>query len=495
MANRIELLPLMEIEQGFFSLPLEDAQGENRQQLQSNAREIRAWIKSLSPGELREFRLQKFRALTLMQLDNRHHFGAWLQSFNDEEDPSFKMKIYTDANRAIARNFGIPLTEITPTLERYAEGSNLSVKAPKDKMPTDVSGKFEIVNEVELGTHPVDLLRIVFDPSYSYKARFEAIRKLDHMENDAEIERDPILAKKREDYIKFTQILNEHVWMTGRKIGDVSEVYFLSKHDPGNYFECTAVEIREMSFIEADELSKQLPPDQKLVEASRRRFQVQTGPQIGRIVDIYISNRLKTSVDRRVKSERKNNGEGPHNSNRDAIGARIVANTKDGLDLFIDHLQFVAKKIGSDIKIHDINDSINGGDFDGSNPGSSKDVQMIKFLVRIANIELEVQAFDSIGFANASFKRGPSHPEYSWNRLFYSGWFDRNFPPSIFKYEPLILYERLIRHERELIEGKRTQDKTIINEQPTPLKPPRYLGRLLTTVIAALGHTRRYLGH
>ncbi len=489
----------MGIEQRFFSLPLEDVPGQNRQQLQNNYRGIHAWMKSLSPGELREFKLQKFRVLRLMQLNSRHHFSAWLQSFNDEEDQSFKLKIYTDANRAIAKNFGIPLTEITPTLERYAEGSNLSITTPKDKMPKDVSGRFEMVNEVELYTHPIDLLKIIFDSSYSRKAAFEASRKLGHMEEDAQIEGDPILAKKREDYIKFTQILNEYVWMKDKKTGDVSEVYFLSKHDPEKDFECTAVEIREMNFIEADELSKQLPPDQKLVVASRRRFQVQTGSQAGRIVDIYISNRLKTSVDRRVKSERRNNDEDPHNSNKDAIGARIVANTKEELQLFIAHLNFVSDKIGSDIKIHKYQDSINGGDFNGDNLGSSKDIQMIKFLVRIANIELEMQAFDSIGFANASFKSGPAHSEYYWNRLFHSGWFDRNFPSGIFKYEPSVLHKGLIRYERELIEGNRTPRQILFNEQPTPLEPPRHLGKLLTTVVVnagkALGHAQRYFRH
>lgn len=500
----------MGIEQGLFSLPLEAVQGNNRQQIQRNAREIRAWMKSLPSGELREFRLQQSRALTLLQLDNRHHFGTWLQSFTAEEDLGFRTKIYTDANRALAKNFGIPITQITSTLERYAEGSNLSVTAPKDRMPKDVSGLFEMVNEVELGTHPIDLLRIVFDSDYSQKAHLEAIRKLGHMEEDAQVEGDPILTRKREDYIKFTQILNEHVWMKDKKIGEVSEVYFLSTHDSDSDFKCTSVEVREMNFAEADELSRQLPPNQKLVVASRRRFEVQSGPQTGRIVDIYISNRLKTNVDRRVKSERRNNGEDPHTSNKDAIGARIVANTKEELELFIDHLVFVAKQIGSDIKIHDYQDSITSGDFTGDNPGSSKDIQMIKFLVRLANIELEMQAYESIGFANASFKSGPSHPEYSWNRLFNSGWFDRNFPPGIYGYEPSALQRRLIRHERELIEGKPTQVRTLVNpendeinnqmlnnEDPTQHVSPTYLGRLLTTVVAgagaALGHAQKYL--
>ncbi len=500
----------MGIEQGVFSLPLEDAYGKDRQRLQSNARLIRAWMKTLSKGEVREFRLQRSRALSLMQLDNRHHFAAWSQSFSNPEDPSFRSTVYTDADKALAKNFGIPPTEITPTLERYADGSNISVTLPREKMPKDVSGRFEMVNEAELNAHPVDLLSIVFDPTYSNKAHFEALRKLNHMEADAEVEGDPVLIRKHEDYIKFTKILNEHVWMKDRKTGAISEAYFLSTHDPGNDFQCTSVEVIEMDFAEADRLSEQLLPNQKLVVASRRQFEVQSGPQKGRIVNIYISNRLKTSVDRRIKSERKDNGEDPHNSNRDAIGARIVADTKDELGLFIDHLRFVADKIGSDIKIHDYQDSISGGDFDGDNPGSSPDVQMIKFLVRIANIELEMQAFESIGFANASFKSGPSHSEYWWNRLFNSGWFSRNFPPSIYHYDPTALHRRLIRHERELIEGKLVQNQATLNptdsiepdqihvlEQTTPAAPPTYIGRLLARVsvnaTTALDHARKYL--
>lgn len=487
----------MGIEQGFFSLPLIDIQVKDSSLLQSNARVIRAWMRSLAPGELREFKLQKSRALRLMQLDNRHHFYTWLQSL-DEGDQSCKMKIYNDVNRALARNFGIPLTEITPTLERYADESNSSITAPRDRMPNDISGRFEMINEVELYAHPIDLLRIVFDPRYSRKAGFEAVRKLGHMEEAAQVEGDPVLSKKREDYIKFTQILNEHVWMKDQKIGEIGEIYFLSTHDPDNNFACTSVEIREINFDEADKLSQQLPSNQKLVVASRRRFQVQSGPQKGRVVDIYISNRLKTNVDRRVKSERKNNGDDPHNSNKDAIGARIVADTKEELELFIAHLSFVADKIGSDIKIHDYQDSIDGGDFNGDNPGSSKDVQMIKFLVRIANIELEMQAYESIGFANASFKRGPSRPEYWWKRLFNSGWFNRNFPTSIYHYDTSILQRGLIRHERELIEG-RQQTATCgssANDLIVPPKSTKHLGRLLITIAtkagAAFGHAQNH---
>lgn len=454
----------MGIEQDIFTLPLDNIQDNNRQELQKNARQIRAWMESLSPGQRWEFKQQKNRALKLMQLDNRHHFGNWLKSFNEEADQSFRMNIFAQADERIGRNFGILPTEIVTTIERFAEGSNLSVSTPKDKMPKDVSGKFEMVNEIELATHPIDLLRYIFDPKYSRKAHFEAVRKLGHIEGDAQIEGDPILTGKRKGYVQFTQILDDHVWMKDIKIGEPSDVYFLSKHDPEKDFECTSVEVREMSFAEADELSKKLPPDQKLVVASRRRFKVQSGPQAGRIVDIYISNRLKTSADRRVKTERKNKDEDPHTSNKDAIGARIVANTKEELGLFFDHLVFVADEIKSDIKIHDVQDSINGDDFNGDNPGSSKDVQMIKFLVRIANIELEMQAFDSIGFANASFKSGPSHPEYFWNRLFNSEWFDRNFPPSIYYYEPSVLHKRLIRHERELIEGKKPAQNDLDNQ-------------------------------
>lgn len=498
----------MRIEQSLFSLPLEEVQDKNYQQLQGNARKIRTWMRSLSHGQLKEFSTQRSRALRLLQLDNRHHIGSWLNDFGSEEDPSFRSKVYSDANVALARNFGIPLSQIATTLERYAEGSNLSVTIPKDKMPKDVSGKFELVNEAELFTHPIDLLLLIFDPTYSLKARFEAIRKLGHMEADAEVEGDPILTKKRDDYIKFTQILNKYAWMKDQKTGQVSEVYFLSTHDPENDFECTLVEVREMTFAQADELSQQLPSNQQLVVASRRRFQVQSEPQKDRIVDIYISNRLKTSVDRRVKSERKNNGEDPHISNKDTIGARIVANTKEELELFIDHLRYVADQIKSDIKIWDYQDSINGGDFNGDNPGSSKDMQMIKFLLRVANIELEMQAYESIGFANASFKEGQAHAEYYWRRLFNSGWFERNFPESIYGYSSIALQNRLIRHERELIEGKpvpiqltppikENSQSSNLTSDNVPVVPPTYLGKLLTRVVGNAGvvieHARRYL--
>lgn len=117
----------------------------------------------------------------------------WLQEFNNDED--FRKSIYDNANERIAKNYNIPITEITSTFERYAEGSNQSIVVPMEKMPKFISGMFEMANEIELASHPVDLLSIAFNPEVSNKYNFEAMRKLGHMEDAAIIERDPLLIK------------------------------------------------------------------------------------------------------------------------------------------------------------------------------------------------------------------------------------------------------------------------------------------------------------
>ncbi|GDX62413.1 hypothetical protein LBMAG33_7230 [Candidatus Levyibacteriota bacterium] len=492
----------MNKEQEFFSLNLDSIQDKNKVTENDQGENIismhnygiiRKWMKSLTSGERIEFNLQKKRVLKLIGLESRRGLSDWLQEFNNDED--FRKSIYDNANERIAKNYNIPITEITSTFERYAEGSNQSIVVPMEKMPKFISGMFEMANEIELASHPVDLLSIAFNPEVSNKYNFEAMRKLGHMEDAAIIERDPLLIKKREEMIKFTNILNEYLWIEGKS--EINQnVYFLSTHDIKNEFECLGVEVMELSFEEADYIYDNLPIDQKLVVVSRRKFSVKEGPEKGRIIDVYISNRLKTPHDRRVKSERKNNGGDSGSYTKDTIGVRVVANDKKDLLLFIDQLCLASDEVGSDVKIYDIKDSIGNNNFEGDNLGSSKDIQMIKFLVRISGIELEMQAFEHIGFANYSFKRGSSHPEYYWNRLFKSNWFEKNFPTNLYNnYDCNLLLKRLISNERELIEGEpavmpentnESNDGFQIfpNNEPDEPSISTYLNRLMSKIEA-----------
>ncbi len=87
----------MEIEQGFFSLPLVDTRNRDRKKVYSNAQQILGWMKSLKSGQLREFRLQSARALRLMQLDDRHNFSSWSERF--EADREFAEGVYQSVKR------------------------------------------------------------------------------------------------------------------------------------------------------------------------------------------------------------------------------------------------------------------------------------------------------------------------------------------------------------------------------------------------------------
>jgi len=441
-----------EIPYQLFTLPLkEPPAGPHRTEtsVRVNYPVLSRWLKSLSPGERREYNAEKQRALTLTGARSRHELVSFIN------DHSIQTSVINRANNLLASMFGVKNGSLDGSLDRYAEQANTVINTNRAIFPSDLSGSMEIVNEIERAKHPARLIGIIFDPRYAVKGKFEAWRKLELMHRALLNERSSERGRVDEQLDSFTDFMNEAgVWLPETKIGEFNNVYLLSHHNPRDNFRCVSVDVLEISPEEAEEMIKKLPKGEKITQVSRRKFQIQKGPQKGRIVSIYISNDRKDTVAEITKSIRKKELI-PDKAIDDRIRTRVVADNVEDLNLFLDHIRLCAERFGSDLMIDDISDTLNGGTYKGGSAGSSPQWQALKFFLTVAGARIELEGFTNISFINSEYRRGISHPEFAVKRLFQPEgesaieWF---FPPKAYRYNPKVALKRIISKVRRDIE-------------------------------------------
>lgn len=441
----------MNIEQQLFTLDLKESPHEearNNDSVRQNFRVLRGWLKSLSPSERREYEAAKSRVLRLTDTRSRHEIPIL---FNDP-DPEKRQFVSGRINHMLAAMYGLKNGSLEATVTRYAQQAVDTVKEVKRQFPSDVAVSIEMVNEVERARTPARLLGIIFDPRFSIKAKFEATRQADLMHKALLVERSEAQKEIEDQVDTFTDFMNTaNVWLPETKIGEFENTYLRSYHDLDDGFNCTRVDVLEISLEEAEELRRTLPKGERLTQVSRRKFKVQEGPEKDRIVSIYISNREKGTVSQILKLVRKDENN-PHKAIDDNIGVRVVADNEHELELFLKHLEYCAGTASSDVMYEHISDTLGGGEYHGSSAGSSADLQMVKFFLTMIGATVEVQGFTNIGFINNLYKAGASHDEYEIRRLFEAGAMERLFPVKLYGYNPAIIMQRMIARVRRDIE-------------------------------------------
>ncbi|MDJ0807691.1 MAG: hypothetical protein QNJ78_12765, partial [Gammaproteobacteria bacterium] len=152
-------------------------------------------------------------------------------------DPVKRTQRTRRAYELLGNLFGISgeLSEVRSKIHEYADTADSVIGYLKNKVLAAYSSHIEISNEIETTQNPVDLLLITFDDRYHKKIRFEAKRKLvlmglagsiDQRERETDIER---------KFSSFLNFLNQHVWSSKLKIGELEIAYLFSRHDAQDF--------------------------------------------------------------------------------------------------------------------------------------------------------------------------------------------------------------------------------------------------------------------
>ena len=331
--------------------------------------------------------------------------------------------------------------EIRSTVGGYSRTADGVIRYLKSSVLANYASYIEMTNEIDSLSNPVDLLLLIFDKRYHKKARFEAKRKLilmglagsiDQRERETEIE------KKFNAFLNF---LNEKVWSSRAKIGELEIVTLLSTHNPED-FSCKSVKV--ISDKEARKLSR--PKGQKLTLVKRRRFDCN-----GKEIPIYVSIRKKPPEAKVLKLLRKGE-ENPAIAVDDELGLMGVLDTVADVKKFQKHLTQSALKADSFMTLEEISDTLSGGKHTGTNIGSSPQTPMFKFFARMGGMRVEFIIHSNKTYLNYIYQRDIAHDEYEIKRIFDSGVAELLFPQGIYHLDMQEIKQTQIRRCRRLIE-------------------------------------------
>ncbi len=378
----------------------------------------RARIKLLKDSnELTKYRILRNQVFDLLDIDS---FAEIHELIHNKE----RRKIVSRrAYGLIGNMFGINGNEreIIATVSSYSRTADGVIRYLKSKVLNRYASHIEMTNEVDALSSPVDLLLIIFDNRYHIKARFEAKRKLllmnlagsiDQRERETEIE-----AK----FANFLHFLNEHVWLSRTKIGELELAYLLSNHSPEDF---SCLDYKLLSRDEGEKIT--LKKGQKLTLLKRRRFKAG-----GREIPIYVSIRKKAPETKVLKLLRKGE-ENPAVAVDDELGLMGVLDNLPDVKLFQSHLTRSAIAANSFMVLEDISDSLTTGSHRNKNIGSSAGTRMFKFFARMGGMRVEFIVHTNESYLDYMYKRDVAHDEYEVKRIFDSGTADLLFPPDIY---------------------------------------------------------------
>ncbi len=381
--------------------------------------ETKAWVRSMHGDQLMK---TKYRAVRnqIFNFLNIVSFDEVLFLIYKEKS---RIKTTESACRLLGNMFGIEGDSqvIDRHLHDYARTADDVVNSLRAKVLAPYSSHIETTNEIETMYNPVDLLLVFFDERFHQKARFEAKRKLVLMSLAGSIdqrERESRIEKKFADFLAF---LNEYVWSSSLKIGELDVCYLFSKHSQLD-FSCT--EVKVLGEEEAAEV--ELSAGEKLTLAKRRRFNDR-----GSDIPVYVTIRKKPPAAKVLKLLRKNE-KNPATAVDDELGLMAVLNSVSDVKRFLRHLTRSAVQADSFMTLEDISDTLTGGEYSGSATGSSAKTPMLKFFARLGGMRVEFIIHTNRSYLNYIYQRDVAHDEYEVKRIFDTGVAEFLFPADIY---------------------------------------------------------------
>jgi hypothetical protein len=398
----------------------------------------RVWVKKLFDMRL-ETRYRTVRNQVSEFLDVSTYMD--LEALIKNEKP--RLRASKRAFAMLGHMFGIDGTEqeIISKVENYASIADNVIRYLKSRVFAHYEPYFEMTNEIEMTSNPVELLLIIFDDRYHKKARFEAKRKLVLMNMAASIdqrERETDVEKNFKEFLKF---LNEYVWNRDDRIGESNSVFLVSRHDV-NDFTCLEVKvIPQQQFNKEEHL-----PGYKITPLNRRRFQLN-----GRGIPIYVSVRKKSPEAKVLKLLRKGE-ENPAVAVDDELGLMGVVDSPIDIKLFQQHLTHSATRAGSFMALEEVDDNLSSVSHKSNDTASQPRTAMFKFFARMGGMRVELILHSNKTYLDYIYRRCKSHDEYEVKRIIDSGVGKLLFPQDIYNLDLTDIRDELIQWIRRRIE-------------------------------------------
>jgi len=360
------------------------------------------------------------------------------------DNPEAREQVSCRAYRLLANMFGIVGNEreVVTRVNGYSRTADAVINYLRGKVLSSYAPYIEMTNEIDSIRNPVELLLILFDDRYHKKARFEAKRKLILMNLAASIDQRERETGIELKFSQFLDFLNQHVWSSNLKIGELDIAYLASHHDEATYA-CTDVKVLTPAQLE----DSPKEPGRKLTLIKRRRFRLN-----GKELPIYVSVRKKPPEARVLKLLRKG-AENPAVAVDDELGLMAVVDSVMEVKLFQKHLTRSASRAGSLMTLEEVSDTLEGGSHASGSIGRSKKTPMFKFFARMGGMRVEFIVHTNESYLNYMYQRGVSHDEYEVKRVFDSGVVELLFPKQIYHLDISDKKEAIIRWFRNRIEG------------------------------------------
>ena len=116
------------------------------------------------------------------------------------------------------------------------------------------------------------------------------------------------------------------------------------------------------------------------------------------------------------------------------------------------HTDQSAINADSFMTLEEVSDSLQGGDHNSSNLGSSAKTPMFKFFAKMSGMRVEFIIHTNESYLNYMYQKDVAHDEYEVKRIFDSGVAELLFPWEIYHLDMKQVKEKLIRGFRSRIE-------------------------------------------
>lgn len=392
----------------------EDVEGESSR----FGRGVKAWVKELKsePGNLTKYLAIRNQLLTLSGTSSISEIKRTIKNSNPEECEQNNSSAH-EFYRLLGGMYGLDENETRTRIEEYAKVADRTVDYLTSKILSPYTTIVEMTNEITAINNPQLLLHIVFDERYDKRTRFEAKRKLILMNLAATIDHRERETKVREKFTKFLYFLDNYLWSPHRKIGQVDNVYLLSKHDKES-FKCTSVEVLQEK--------RKLQPLEIITPIGRRSFMAGE-----KEIPIYVTTREK-SIEARILKLLRKGQENPAVAVDDELGLMGVLNSEKDVRRFTSFLGKSAANAGSSMLLEEVSDTLKNGSKEAINQHSSPSLKMLKFFARIEGMRIEVVLHTNETFIDYQCQKNVSHDEYEIRRLFDSGVIELLFPLELY---------------------------------------------------------------
>lgn len=396
-------------------------------------RQVSIWYRSLNPEQMVLYSILQAETFGLLGITSFDQLQALI------EHPQNRKAASVQFSRQMGMIYGVKGRE---RIKQKCDDFGACANTVRDNLQLALSysgsPNLEMTNEIRAKNNPIDLLLIALDGSWPSRARWDAKVKLQFMSLAAAIDRRQREIGIESQFERFVGWMREWVWAAGSD--DFPGVYLVSTHDPDTWA-CTGTHW----VGEEEGVGLELPPFHKKNHLIRRSIRTDADKQ----VDVYVTTRDKPLVNKVEKMFRKK-AEDPVIAVDDDTGLMAVINNISHIRYFISHLASRGYQSNYPIIIEAISNTLDGRRYEG-NHGSSPDLRMLKFFVRLANeMRIEFIIHTPETYAESLTRKGVSHYEYMQNRLYESG-----VPDMVFKKKYFPLFDSAEARRQKLMQIRR----------------------------------------